>query len=106
MNAMEISVEELKQKLDKGEKPFLLDVREPVEHQIASIGGLLIPLRQVPERVSELDANQEIIVYCHTGSRSERAVSYLHDQGFKNVKNLVGGIEAWSRRIDPKVPRY
>jgi adenylyltransferase/sulfurtransferase len=106
MNAMEISVEELKQKLDSGEKPFLLDVREPVEHKIASIGGLLIPLRQVPERVSELDANQEIIVYCHTGSRSGRAVSYLHDQGFKNVKNLVGGIEAWSRRIDTKVPRY
>ncbi|MEK6566073.1 MAG: rhodanese-like domain-containing protein [Bacteroidota bacterium] len=106
MNAMEISVEELKQKLDSGEKPFLLDVREPVEYQIANIGGLLIPLRQVPQRVNELDANQEIIVYCHSGSRSGRAVSYLHDQGFKNVKNLVGGIEAWSRRIDPKVPRY
>jgi len=106
MDSMEISVEELNKKLDSGEKPFLLDVREPVEHQIASIGGLLIPLRQVPERVSELDANQEIIVYCHTGSRSGRAVAFLHDQGFKNVKNLVGGIEAWSLRIDTKVPRY
>jgi len=106
MNAMEISVEELKQKLDSGEKPFLLDVREPVEYQIANIGGLLIPLRQVPQRVDELDANQEIIVYCHSGNRSGRAVAFLHDEGFKNVKNLVGGIEAWSRRIDPKVPRY
>lgn len=103
---MEISVEELKQKLDSGEKPFLLDVREPVEHQIANIGGQLIPLRQVPQRVNELDANQEIDMYCHTGNRSGRAVAFLHDQGFKNVKNLVGGIEAWSRRINPKVPRY
>ena len=103
---MEIRVEELKQKLDGGEKPFLLDVREPVEHEIANIGGLLIPLRQVPRRVNELDASQEIIVYCHTGNRSGRAVAFLHDQGFKNVKNLLGGIEAWSRAIDPKVPRY
>lgn len=106
MNSQEISVEALKQKLDNGEKPFLLDVREPVEHQIANIGGLLIPLRLVPSRIGELDANQEIIVYCHTGNRSGRAVAFLQDQGFKNVKNLVGGIEAWSRRIDPKIPRY
>lgn len=105
-NSLEISVEELKQKLDRGEMPFLLDVREPVEYQIAHINGHLIPLGQIPERLGELDKNKEIIVYCHTGNRSRRAVEFLYENRFANVKNLVGGIDAWSRRIDTKVPRY
>ncbi len=105
-DSLEITVEEFKQKLDRGEKPFLLDVREPVEFQIANLGGHLIPLRQLPQRIKELDSNREIVVYCHTGNRSRRAVEYLYENGFKNVKNLIGGIEAWSRRIDPKTPRY
>lgn len=105
-NSLEITVEELKQKLDRGEKPFLLDVREPIEFQIANLGGHLIPLRQLPQRMKELNPNQEIIIHCHTGNRSRHAVEFLYENGFKNVKNLIGGIEAWSRRIDPKVPRY
>jgi len=105
-DSLEISVEALKAKLDNGGKVFLLDVREPMEYQIANLDGYLIPLRQLPQRLHELPSDEEIIVYCHTGNRSARAVEFLYDNGFKNVKNLVGGIEAWSRRIDPKVPRY
>lgn len=105
-NSLEMTVEELKQRLDRGEKPFLLDVRTPMEYQIANLGGTLIPLQQLPQRMHELDPNKEIIIHCHTGSRSARAVEFLYENGFKNVKNLVGGIEAWSRKIDPRVPRY
>ncbi|MBI4429755.1 MAG: MBL fold metallo-hydrolase [Ignavibacteriales bacterium] len=105
-NSLEITVEEFKQKLDCGEKPFLLDVREAVEFQIANLGGHLIPLRQLRQRMKELDPNQEIVIHCHTGNRSRRAVEFLYENGFRNVKNLIGGIEAWSRKIDSKVPRY
>ena len=105
-SSLEISVEDLKARFDRGEKLFLLDVREPNEYEYANLGGHLIPLRQLPQRIKELDANAEIIVHCHTGSRSARAVEYLYEKGFKNVKNLEGGIKAWSERIDPTVPRY
>lgn len=105
-NSLEITVEELKQRLDRGEKLFLLDVRTPMEYQIANLGGTLIPLQQLPQRMHELDPDQEIIIHCHTGNRSARAVEFLYENGFKNVKNLIGGIEAWSRKIDPRVPRY
>jgi glyoxylase-like metal-dependent hydrolase (beta-lactamase superfamily II)/rhodanese-related sulfurtransferase len=105
-NSLEITVEELKQRLERGEQPFLLDVRTPMEYQIANLGGTLIPLHQLPTRMHELDTQKEIIVHCHTGNRSARAVEFLYENGFKNVKNLVGGIDAWSRKIDPRVPRY
>ena len=103
---LQITVEQLKAKLDKGEKPVIVDVREPSEYKRANIGGILIPLGEIVKRYSELDTNQEIVVLCHHGSRSQRAVEFLHEKGFTNVKNLVGGIEAWSKRVDPKVPRY
>ena len=105
-NALEITVEQLKQRQDDGEKPFLLDVRTPGEYQVAHLGGTLIPLQHLPQRMSELDQSTEIIVYCHTGNRSRRAVEFLYENGFRNVRNLIGGIEAWSIRIDPTVPRY
>jgi len=106
MSELQISVEQLKAKLDKGEKPVLLDVREPSEYKTANIGGTLIPMGEISKRYVELDPKQEIIVHCHHGSRSQRVVEFLYDKGFTNVKNLVGGIDAWSKRIDPKVPRY
>lgn len=102
----EIRVEDLKRKIDRGEEVELLDVREPYERELASIGGRFIPLAQLPGRVSELDSSQEIVVYCHSGFRSARAVEFLREMGFSKVKNLVGGIDAWSRKIDPTVPRY
>jgi adenylyltransferase/sulfurtransferase len=102
----EISVEELKEKLDRGETPLILDVREPVEHEIANIGGRLIPLNELPARLHELDTMHETVVYCHYGTRSARAVRLLIERGFATAKNLIGGIDAWSVRIDPDVSRY
>jgi adenylyltransferase/sulfurtransferase len=101
-----ISVTDLRDKLDRGENLFLLDVREAQEYQIANLGGHLIPLNDLPRRVHELDSSQDIIVYCHSGVRSGRAVQFLKQLGFRKVKNLVGGIDAWAEVIDSGMPRY
>ncbi|HEY6191602.1 MAG TPA: MBL fold metallo-hydrolase [Bacteroidota bacterium] len=106
MAALQITPEQLKERLDRGDHPMILDVREPSEQEIVNIGGTLIPLGQLPRRYTELDSDQEIIVYCHHGNRSQRAVEFLYEKGFKNVKNLTGGIDAWSVKVDRKVPRY
>ena len=103
----EITVEELKRKLDRGEKIKLLDVREPYENEICCLkGSSLIPLRELPDRIGDLDSTENIVVYCHRGNRSLDAVRYLRGRGFRNVKNLKGGIDVWSLKIDPTVPRY
>ncbi|MBI5471320.1 MAG: molybdopterin-synthase adenylyltransferase MoeB [Ignavibacteriae bacterium] len=102
----EITVEELKAKLDRGDDVFVLDVREPHEYQIANMHGYLIPLNDLPQRVNELDSAKEIVVHCHHGPRSARAVGFLKQIGFKKVKNLVGGIDQWAIRVDPDVARY
>jgi len=102
-----MSVQELKQRLDTDKKPFLLDVREPYEYSLAKLeGSVLIPLGTLPQSVEKLDRNAEIVAYCHHGMRSADAVGFLLQQGFTNVKNLVGGIDAWSVQVDPTVPRY
>jgi molybdopterin/thiamine biosynthesis adenylyltransferase/rhodanese-related sulfurtransferase len=102
----EISVEELKQKLDAREEVFILDVREPHEYKICNLNGHLIPLNDVPKRIHELDSSKEIVVHCHKGGRSARAVAFLQQAGFTKAKNLAGGVAAWSERIDPKMPKY
>ena len=102
----EIQVEELKKKLDKGEDVFILDVREPHEYQIANLGGYLIPLGDLPNRVSELDTSREIVAHCKMGGRSAKAVAFLKQAGFTKVHNLAGGITAWADRVDPKMPKY
>ncbi len=102
----DIQVEELKQRLDKGDDLFILDVREPHEYQICNIGGYLIPLGDLPKRVSELDPNKEIVAQCRSGARSAKAVNFLRQAGFKKARNLAGGILAWADRIDPKMPKY
>ncbi len=102
-----ITVRELKERMDKGDNVFLLDVREPHEYSLAKIdGSTLIPLGQLPTSLAQLDQNSEIVAYCHKGMRSADAVGFLLQQGFSNVKNLIGGIEAWSIEIDQSVPRY
>lgn len=106
MKELEISVEDLKKKLDGGEKVVLVDVREQSEYNFANLGGKLIPLGELQRRHGEIDKNADLVVYCHRGSRSQRAVEFLYEQGFSHVKNLVGGIDAWSVKIDKKVPRY
>jgi sulfur-carrier protein adenylyltransferase/sulfurtransferase len=102
----EISVEELKQRLDAKEDVFILDVREPHEYQICNLSGHLIPLNDLPKRVHELDPSKEMVVHCRSGGRSAKAVEFLHQAGFTKAKNLAGGILAWADRVDPKVPKY
>ncbi len=107
INVDRISVEDLKKKLDNGDDIFLLDVREPHEYEINNINdGYLIPLNDLPDRMNELDTSREIVAYCKVGGRSARAVDFLRKAGFKKVKNLVGGINAWAEKIDKTMPRY
>jgi adenylyltransferase/sulfurtransferase len=107
MSDTEIDAVALKARLDRGDKFQFIDVREPNEYQIASIpGAKLIPLGDVPKRVGELDPNAEVIVHCKMGGRSAKACDFLRQSGFKNVKNMLGGITAWSDKIDPSVPKY
>ncbi len=102
----EMQVEELKQRLDRGDDLFVLDVREPHEYQICNIGGHLIPLGDLPKRVNELDTSREIVAHCRSGVRSAKAVNFLRQAGFKKVHNLAGGILAWADRVDPSMPKY
>jgi len=102
----EIQVEELKRRLDAGDDLFVLDVREPHEYQICNINGYLIPLGDLPKRVSELDSSREIVAHCRSGVRSAKAVDFLKQAGFRKVTNLTGGILAWADRVDPKMPKY
>jgi len=102
----DMTVEELKKRLERGDDLFVLDVREPHEYQICNISGYLIPLNDLPRRVSELDSSREIVVHCKTGGRSAKAADFLRQSGFSKVHNLAGGINAWAERVDPKVPKY
>jgi adenylyltransferase/sulfurtransferase len=102
-----ITPKELKSRIDKGDKLILLDVREQWEYDLAKLAGsTLIPLGSLPQFLTKLDRDTEIIAICHHGMRSADATNFLLQQGFKNVKNLVGGIDAWSVQVDGTVPRY
>jgi adenylyltransferase/sulfurtransferase len=102
----EVTVEELKQRLDAKQDLFILDVREPHEYKICNLNGYLIPLNDLPKRFQELDPGKETVVHCRSGGRSAKAVAFLQQAGFTKVRNLKGGILAWADRIDPKVPKY
>src|SRR5579863_737176 len=102
----QITVKELKQRLDAGQDVQLIDVREPYEYQIAQIGGKLIPQNDVPQRLAEIDRNREVVVHCKSGGRSQRIAEFLAQNGYPQVSNLAGGILAWSEEIDPKVQKY
>ena len=101
-----ITPDELKTRLDRGDDLFILDVREPQEYKICNLGGHLIPLNELQQRVHELDPLREIVVHCKVGGRSAKAVELLKSLGFNNVKNLIGGIDAWAHDIDKSMPRY
>lgn len=106
-DVLEISVEQFKDIKDNGNNIVVLDVREYHEYDIANIeDSVLIPLGELPDRLDELNPDDEIVVHCHHGSRSMRATQFLKDQGFKNVKNLAGGIDEWAEKFDPDMPRY
>lgn len=95
---MDITVQELKERMDKGDQSFfLIDVREPVEHEEFNVGGQLIPVGEIPGKLEDLNAHQEdeIVVYCRSGRRSGRIQEFMEQAGFKNVRNLAGGMLAW-----------
>ena len=105
----DIDVLSVKKMQDAGERFVLLDVREPEEFTTASIEGTLqIPMRTVPSRLVDLEPHRgdRIVVHCHHGGRSARVAQWLRDQGFEQVQNMAGGIDAWSQLVDPSVPRY
>ena len=103
----QISADQLKEKLDAGQAPVLLDVREPTEWEIARLDkAILMPVAQVAARVNELSTADEIVVYCKTGARSGRITNFLRELGFRKVKNLIGGIDEWAEKIEPEMPRY
>ena len=102
----EVSVEELARMQAEGIPHVLIDVREQNEYDFANIGGTLIPLGQVASRIDEIPAEGDVVIHCRSGGRSGQAVAMLMAAGRTNVRNLVGGITAWSDRIDPSVPKY
>ena len=104
----QLTVSELKERLDKGTNDFLLiDVREPWELNVCSLPGAMpIPMRAVPARYMELPRDGEIVLMCHHGIRSQQVAYFLERQGFTKLNNLVGGIAAWAREVDPKMPTY
>jgi sulfur-carrier protein adenylyltransferase/sulfurtransferase len=107
VSASEITPVELKAKLDAGETPFILDVREPNEYQINKIAGsTLIPLGELPRRYQELPKDRQIITQCKMGGRSAKAQDFLKTVGFTNVLNLKGGILEWIDKVDPSQPKY
>jgi adenylyltransferase/sulfurtransferase len=102
----EITPTDLKARLDKGDDLYILDVREPHEYKICNLNGHLIPLGELPSRVSELDSAREIVAHCRSGVRSGKAVEFLQQAGFRKIWNLKGGILAWADDVDPSMPKY
>ncbi len=102
----EITATELKARQDRGDKVFILDVREPHEYQICNLNGKLIPLGELPRRVNELDSSVEMVVHCRSGKRSADAIHFLQTAGFKKLWNLKGGVLAWADEVDPRMPKY
>jgi molybdopterin/thiamine biosynthesis adenylyltransferase/rhodanese-related sulfurtransferase len=103
----EINVLELKALMDAGQAPTIVDVREPKEFEICRIpGAILIPLRDLPSRVHELDPSQDLILQCRSGVRSANATAWLRQRGFARARNLTGGILAWIDKVDPSQPKY
>ena len=108
--AMEVSPQEVKSRLDAGEKLVLIDVREPDEHQLTRIEGAdLIPMNTIPARLQELDGLADeapLIIFCHHGMRSLSVVNWLRQQGVEACQSMSGGIDLWSLTVDQSVPRY
>ncbi|MEM6337760.1 MAG: rhodanese-like domain-containing protein [Bacteroidota bacterium] len=102
MSVPEITVKDLKAKLDAGETPFILDVRQPEENAVSNIDGVLIPLKELPMRMDEIDGfkNQPVYVHCRSGGRSGQAAKFLRSQGY-DAYNVKGGMKAWAAEIDP-----
>jgi rhodanese-related sulfurtransferase len=104
---IQITPQELKQKLDQSAKIVVVDVREPWETQLGIISGAkLVPLNTLPNHIEIFAEAEEVVIYCHHGMRSLNAATWLRSQGIDGARSLTGGIERWSTEIDPRVPRY
>jgi len=104
---IEVSPQEVKQRLDRGEKFLFVDVREPWEYETTRIeGSKLIPMREIPTNLAELESAEDVILFCHHGMRSLDAAAWLRSQGVEAARSMTGGIDRWSTEIDPRVPRY
>jgi rhodanese-related sulfurtransferase len=107
MNDLEISPQEVKKRLDRGDKLLLVDVREPHEHAVCHIeGAVLIPMGSIPANLQQLDVDEDVICFCHHGMRSLDVANWLRSRGVASAKSMSGGIDRWSTEIDAKVPRY
>jgi rhodanese-related sulfurtransferase len=102
----EITVQELAKLLANNDEVIILDVRNEDEYAFCNLKGLLIPLRELPDRLHELDKTKTIVVHCHAGGRSKKATEFLQASGFEKAVNLKGGITAWANEIDPSMPTY
>ena len=103
----QITPQELKTRLDRNDRPFLLDVRQDWETRLCRLENALhIPIEEIEVRTGELNPEDEIVVYCHQGVRSAAVGEYLRQLGFKNVKNLAGGLDSWARTVDSSMRRY
>ena len=103
----EVNAKELKEELDQGQDPYILDVRNPVEYEISRIeGSHLIPLDQLLNRLNELDSARDIVAHCRTGARSAKAIEMLQEAGFRKLRNLKGGVLAWADDVDPTMAKY
>lgn len=107
---MEVTPQEVQQRIDAGEKLQLIDVREPMEFQLAKIeGASLVPMRQIPGEIQEIESRADeatLVFFCHHGVRSLNVVAWLREQGVERCQSMSGGIDAWSQIIDASVPRY
>ena len=103
----QIAPQELKTRLDRNDRPFLLDVRQDWETRLCRLENAVhIPIEEIEVRTDELNPEDEIVVYCHQGVRSAAVAEYLRQLGFKNVKNLAGGLDHWARTVDSSMRRY
>lgn len=107
MDRADITPEELKGRLDRGEKPRLLDIRVEWETQICKLpGAMLVPMQEVQDWAQGFDRSLEVVVYCHHGIRSARVAVWLREQGFAKAVSLAGGIAGWAETVDPKMAKY
>ena len=105
----EMTVTELKERLDRGDRLTIIDVREPFEWDIGNLGShgaRLIPLGDLPDRAGEIDPGDEVVLQCRSGGRSAHALAFLREKGYPRLWNLKGGILAWADQVDPSIPRY
>ena len=105
----EITPTELKERLDRGDRLTIIDVREPFEWDIGNLGShgaRLIPLKELPARAGEIDPGDEVVLQCRSGARSAQALAVLREKGYPRLWNLKGGILAWADQVDPSIPKY